>query len=180
MAGLWHWLCHTKTLVSCQENKYKSSLVIHPNIISTLSYNMICIYTYIHIYIYTIYIYQIIHIVFPSNNANNAIKQWLTCDPPTPPAAEVTPACNSPVPQFGGLWQPRFTMPEAPLMKELSPVFMPLSTHFFLRWQWLQWLFIGFLELERRYTYVDVNFVYKYIIKYSYANMGDSTGHSSW
>ena len=66
------------------------------------------IYIYIHIqyiYIHTIYIYiyQIIHIVFPSNNANNAIKQWLTCDPPTPPAAEVTPACNSPVPQFGGL-----------------------------------------------------------------------------
>ena len=104
-------------------------------------YIYICIYIhiqYIYIYIHTIYIYiyQIIHIVFPSNNANNAIKQWLTCDPPTPPAAQVTPACNSPVPQFGGLWQPRFTMPEAPLMKELSPVFMPLSTHFFLRWQW--------------------------------------------
>ena len=64
----------------------------------------IYIYTYnIYIYIQYIYIYQIIHIVFPSNNANNAIKQWLTCDPPTPPAAEVTPACNSPVPQFGGL-----------------------------------------------------------------------------
>jgi len=35
---------------------------------------------------------------------------------------------SSPVPQFGGLWQPRFTMPDAPLMNLTSAVFLPLST----------------------------------------------------
>jgi len=35
---------------------------------------------------------------------------------------------STPVPQFGGLWQPRFTMPDAPLMNLTFPEFIPLST----------------------------------------------------
>ena len=90
------------------------------------------IYIYIYIFVYL----KSFTIIFPSNNTT---QKWLTHDPL--PTAEVTPACNSPVPQLGGLWQPRLTMPEAPLMKELSPVFMPLSTHFFLGFMgWWTWM----------------------------------------
>jgi len=45
--------------------------------------------------------------------------------------ARLSPACSSPVPQCGGLWQPRFTIPEAPSINDESDATMPPSTHLF-------------------------------------------------
>ena len=69
---------------------------------------------------------------------------------------QATPACNSPVPQLGGLWHPRFTIPLAPLMKEASPVFMPLSTHFFLVNQgWEKGELAKFRSVDKRAFWKD-------------------------